>query len=178
MFISDLDAKKRLEGFLEDSGFSFAELHEITNDNYLIFGGAVKSAIAGEDVCNDIDILVCDHSKFTRFNTVKKYDRNEYAKDTVGRKVQLPGKDKQVDLLTPYGDIIVFKTFVDFLSEVDINVCGIGFNNQFGFIETSPDQIRMCRRKCFKVNVNANGYDSYKTPSRIEKLVKLDWMRI
>lgn len=175
MFVEDIKAENKIIEWLKLSGLTIEDLDKITNGNFIIFGGACRDAFAGEESCEDIDILTYQKYEFLGSMKIKTYSASEYSHGLIGRKIKFSGK-KDIDLLTPDKDVIIFKDFIDILASTDINVSGIGYCSRMGFIETKSEQIKFARRKCFKVDKDAQGYDIDRTPERINKLIKKDWL--
>jgi len=177
MFIRNNDAEQRIEQYLSDAGLTLKTLWELTEgNNYIIFGGAIRDAFAGEDSCNDIDILT--HEKYepsNKFKLKKVYD--DYSNGMKGKCYLRDGFKTHIDLLYPE-DVETFFNFVSIIKEVDISASGIGYNHMFGFIECVPDAIIHAQRKIFKLNILAKGYNAGKSDDRMRKLKQRGWLQI
>ena len=185
MFIKNIEAEKRLHEFMKSAGIDQPDI--LFDGNYLVFGGAVRDAISGEEKCNDIDILTYEEfitcfqlPEFKLFELIKNYedgnvDGESYNSDISGIKMLKHGYDTPIDLLHSK---IKPETFFDFLAciqEVDIDVSAIAYNPMFGFIECLPGVYQKCLKKHFELRVYADGYHKIKTYERAEALEKKGW---
>lgn len=187
MFIQNTDAEERMEKYLSTTAVTKEDLIR-TNIPYLIFGGAVRDALTGADDCKDVDIAFMSYPKITTLdNGVFLRELEPQAVSTSLSSVNIDGyviqptiSKKKIDVMFPKykkneePNII---SLFSILSEVDINISGIGFNFSYGFIEVVPNAYDYCIRKIFKVNKRANGYTDATLDRRI-KLINNGYMEI
>lgn len=181
MFINKSEALSKLLKYLDSAGTSPQHLMDITNGQFLIFGGALRDAIAGEQTCNDIDIIVSEEltdKKYWKGFMRTKKDKYEYKyANRVNIIATTPPNSISIDLIYKKNSDTLMGA-LNIVKNVDINVNGIAWHPNAGFMEILPDAIKCCERKVFWVNRSGAGYDTIKIRERIKKLTDKDWLEV
>jgi hypothetical protein len=178
--------------------------HYIANEKVLIYGGAVRDALAGDEI-RDVDIVGDSASCMSiQFKLMRDgWEKNRsfgVAKDIAmmsesERQYQeqynlfaltewhLNGR--QVQLMTPKEEFYkavhlrtdeVELCTVMFASNVDLSNCAVGYNLHNGFISFAPCAVHDCLNRRFKVMSKAHLKHEKNIKERIKKFVDRGWL--
>lgn len=175
MFFKNNAAENRLFKYCQEAGLTQDILNAI--NPYLIFGGATRDALTGEETCNDIDIMTTpDNLK----NILKKdfvvdiREPNASSANPNLTGIAFKIKDMKIDIMVPktYNNISNLFQEIGF---VDFNISSIAFNFNIGFVEVIPGALSFIERKIIQTNLTFPGFTE-KSEERKEKLIKKGWL--
>lgn len=180
MFFRNDAAHSRLVGYLSDAGITPEELMVQTSGDFLIFGGAVRDALAGEKSCNDIDMIVKENTAkkvWEGFKIIREKDDYKLANHIRITKAISNRLHPYIDLLYKNG-VCTLMTMLNVVANVDINVNGIAWHPFGNFMEVIPNSVKFCERKVFYVSKKSHGYDAVKIDERKNKLISNGWLEV
>jgi hypothetical protein len=196
-FIADIKAEEKYKNLAKkvryeiDKRLKYINCFSLMQDtDSLIFGGAVRDAIAGLEI-HDIDIVVLPQAFRIISERLLQYDFKKiekYSIDIVSlyngitqihEPVNWFKEDVFIQFIRPRKIICEGenpKTYLyDFISNVDISCCAVSFFPNETLIEHFPDAIHQCLSRTFNIVETSTLYNSNRILMRLEKLKDRGW---
>jgi hypothetical protein len=179
----------------------FQNATEIMTPRSVIYGGAIRDAIAGIELVGDLDIAVPKQDKkdiVNRFLEDPRW-RARKAANSPWARINAAGYDKPVRENIPMQDIIEFVTFKDAVSQIMVsNIPGkdpflsaVGMAKQVDFrccsmiltfdgrvFETIEGGLEDCQNRVLRINEESTTIHLDTVQSRIDKLTGRGWMSL
>jgi len=176
----------------------FQNATEIMTPRSVIYGGAIRDAIAGIELVGDLDIAVPNQEKediVNRFLEDPRW-RARNAANSPWARVSAAGYDQPVRERIPMQDIIEFVTFKDAIAQIMVSnlpgkdpfLSAVGMAKQVDFrccsmiltfdgriFETIEGGLEDCQNRVLRINEKSTTIHLDTIQSRVEKLVERGW---
>jgi hypothetical protein len=163
-----------------DNALSLLSKHAV------VFGGAIRDALAGTELLGDLDISIpkLSHGKVSKsFLTNPRWTRTErspkHGSATGKSSISIfkNANDREVQLITANKNILnPLKNALHLIYNVDIICCAVGMFMDGRVFEFIPGAYEDCRDRKLNFNKFANSGNPDALPGRVKKLLSRGWV--